>query len=251
MLTAERIINTHIWELYRAIIMQPVLPPSLTWTRVNSLANDVILKSIPLRSMLYNMVHMVCTQQGNLTNDTMQYVWFALDKILTKVRTWQASSHTTWCFGIKRLAGPVFVAFVNRQPTKNLWSISFPPLLPSGFVKNFLTALQSIDNKIGSSHPRSQLAVRSRATLSHSHDNSGSRVVCMLPTLLSHGSLRSHPALEPRVTSCTPWSSTILSLSWQQPAAHAQHIPQSNILVCSAWCLWGLAGDVNTCKIFC
>ena len=145
------------------------------------------------------MVHMVRTQQVNFTNNMMQYVWFVLGKILTndEVRTWQASSHMMWCLGIKRLAGPVSVVFVNWQPTKNLWSISFPPLLPSGFVMNFLTALQSIDNKMGSSHPHSQPAVRSWTTLSHSHDHSGLQVVCMLPTLQSHESFRAHPAPPP------------------------------------------------------
>ena len=97
----------------------------------------------------------------------------------------------------------------------------------------------------GSSHPRSWLAVRSQEALFHSHDHSGLRVVCMLPTLPSYRSPHAYPAPEPRVTSCTPCSSTISVLSWQQPAAHAQHIPQPNILVCSSWCLWRLVGDVN------
>ena len=123
MLTAERIINACIWELYRSILVLPVLL-SLTWTLVNFLTNDAILESIPSWMMLYNMVHMVRTQQVNFTNNMMQYVWFVLGKILTndEVHTWQASSHTTWCLGIKRLAGPVSVVFVNRQRTKNLSS---------------------------------------------------------------------------------------------------------------------------------
>ena len=74
MLTAERIINACIWDLYQSILLLLVLLPSLTWTRVNSLTNDAILKSIPSRTMLYNMVHMVRTQQVNFMNDMMQYV---------------------------------------------------------------------------------------------------------------------------------------------------------------------------------
>ena len=59
---------------------------------------------------------------------------------------------------------------------------------------------------------------------------------------------------ELQVTSCTPCSGAtghfvhtllISSLTWQQPAAHAPHIPHPNILVCSAWCLRGSVGYVN------
>ena len=74
MFTAERIVNAHIWELYQSILVPLVLLPSLTWTQVNSLMNDAILESIPSRTMLYNMVHMVRTQQVNFMNNTMQHV---------------------------------------------------------------------------------------------------------------------------------------------------------------------------------
>ena len=85
MLIAERIITTHTWELYRSIFLLPVLPPSLTWTRVNSLMNDAIQYG----------THGTA-QQVNFMNDTVQDVRFVLGKILTngEVCTWQASSHT-------------------------------------------------------------------------------------------------------------------------------------------------------------
>ena len=43
MSTAERIVTARIWEVYRSILVLPVLLPSPTWTRVNSLTNDAIL----------------------------------------------------------------------------------------------------------------------------------------------------------------------------------------------------------------
>ena len=42
MLTAEQITTTRLWELYQSILLLPVLPPSQTSTRANSLTNNAI-----------------------------------------------------------------------------------------------------------------------------------------------------------------------------------------------------------------
>ena len=110
---------------------------------------------------------------------------------------------------------PVFIVFYRRDslpgPNGAFLSLLSRPLA----LFEFLTALQSINNKMGKLTSSLAAAVRSQAAPSHSQwmslvtvSVSGSRVVCTLPTLQSHGSLRAHPAPEPQVTLCTPCSST-------------------------------------------
>ena len=70
MLTAERTITARIWELYRSILLQPVIPPSLTQTRVNSFKNDAIqygTHAMHLASQFherYDAVTVICAWQN-------------------------------------------------------------------------------------------------------------------------------------------------------------------------------------------
>ena len=109
----------------------------------------------------------------------------------------------------------------------------------------FLTALQSIDNKMGK---LASLLAAGCQIMGSSIPFTWSQWVtgCMYVAYSS----------EPRVTLCTPWFGAtghfvhtlllhhqipILTTTSHACAAH----PTANLLVCSAWCLWGLVGDVN------